>query len=112
MVPPGQGVQWTAAPWRPLPVCWLLTILGGTFVSASSINRRCDPSPAWVSLTWPLLAGGWEMGRRRHGVALQDLTRVFQCPPCRSLTRVLVESYRKIKEAGQKFEIIFVSADR
>lgn len=34
------------------------------------------------------------------------------CPPCRSLTRVLVESYRKIKEAGQKFEIIFVSADR
>uniref|UniRef100_A0A2K5ZJ48 Thioredoxin-like fold domain-containing protein n=1 Tax=Mandrillus leucophaeus TaxID=9568 RepID=A0A2K5ZJ48_MANLE len=37
---------------------------------------------------------------------------VFQCPPCRSLTRVLVESYRKIKEAGQSFEIIFVSADR
>ncbi|XP_064425004.1 nucleoredoxin isoform X2 [Latimeria chalumnae] len=34
------------------------------------------------------------------------------CPPCRGLTRVLVESYRKIKEAGQKFEIIFVSADR
>ncbi|XP_054112942.1 nucleoredoxin isoform X2 [Callithrix jacchus] len=34
------------------------------------------------------------------------------CPPCRSLTRVLVESYRKIKEAGQNFEIIFVSADR
>ncbi|XP_060541610.1 LOW QUALITY PROTEIN: nucleoredoxin [Pantherophis guttatus] len=34
------------------------------------------------------------------------------CPPCRSLTRVLVESYRKIKDAGQKFEIVFVSADR
>ncbi|XP_059722253.1 nucleoredoxin [Haemorhous mexicanus] len=34
------------------------------------------------------------------------------CPPCRSLTRVLVESYRKIKESGQKFEILFVSADR
>ncbi|XP_068945816.1 nucleoredoxin isoform X2 [Petaurus breviceps papuanus] len=34
------------------------------------------------------------------------------CPPCRSLTRVLVESYRKIKESGRKFEIIFVSADR
>lgn len=42
----------------------------------------------------------------------QDPVLVFQCPPCRSLTRVLVESYRKIKEAGQKFEIIFVSADR
>lgn len=35
-----------------------------------------------------------------------------QCPPCRSLTRVLVESYRKVKEAGHKFEIVFVSADR
>eukprot|EP00062_Callorhinchus_milii_P015298 gi/632965405/ref/XP_007898874.1/ PREDICTED: nucleoredoxin [Callorhinchus milii] len=34
------------------------------------------------------------------------------CPPCRSLTRVLVETYRKIKESGQKFEIVFVSADR
>ncbi|XP_077152486.1 nucleoredoxin [Ranitomeya variabilis] len=34
------------------------------------------------------------------------------CPPCRSLTRVLVESYRKIKELGQKFEIVLVSADR
>ncbi|KAK5620579.1 hypothetical protein CRENBAI_022125 [Crenichthys baileyi] len=34
------------------------------------------------------------------------------CPPCRSLTRVLVESYRIIKESGHKFEIVFVSADR
>uniref|UniRef100_A0A3P9KIN6 Nucleoredoxin n=1 Tax=Oryzias latipes TaxID=8090 RepID=A0A3P9KIN6_ORYLA len=34
------------------------------------------------------------------------------CPPCRSLTRVLVESYRTIKESGHKFEIVFVSADR
>ncbi|XP_078080827.1 nucleoredoxin [Mustelus asterias] len=34
------------------------------------------------------------------------------CPPCRSLTRLLVETYRKIKEMGQKFEIVFISADR
>ncbi|MBN3280163.1 NXN protein, partial [Polyodon spathula] len=34
------------------------------------------------------------------------------CPPCRSLSRVLVESYRTVKESGQKFEIVFVSADR
>uniref|UniRef100_A0A3B5MVW1 Nucleoredoxin n=1 Tax=Xiphophorus couchianus TaxID=32473 RepID=A0A3B5MVW1_9TELE len=34
------------------------------------------------------------------------------CPPCRSLTRVLVESYRVVKESGHKFEIVFVSADR
>uniref|UniRef100_A0A8C4S3I0 Nucleoredoxin n=2 Tax=Erpetoichthys calabaricus TaxID=27687 RepID=A0A8C4S3I0_ERPCA len=34
------------------------------------------------------------------------------CPPCRSLTRVLVESYGMVKESGKKFEIVFVSADR
>ncbi|TNN01685.1 hypothetical protein fugu_011067 [Takifugu bimaculatus] len=33
-------------------------------------------------------------------------------PHCRSLTRVLVETYRAVKESGQKFEIVFVSADR
>nr|KAF6314863.1 hypothetical protein mMyoMyo1_008640 [Myotis myotis] len=31
---------------------------------------------------------------------------VHWCPPCQSFTPVLVESYRKIKEAGQKFEVI------
>ena len=36
----------------------------------------------------------------------------WQCPPCRSLTRVLAESYRTVKDSGQKFEIVFVSADR
>lgn len=47
--------------------------------------------------------------------AIYFITAIFlphQCPPCRSLTRVLVESYRTIKESGQKFEIVFVSADR
>ncbi|XP_064159708.1 nucleoredoxin-like isoform X1 [Anguilla rostrata] len=34
------------------------------------------------------------------------------CPPCRSLTRVLAESYQTVKDSGQKFEIVFVSADR
>lgn len=74
------------------------------------------PGPASPTLRgpcWPPGDGKWlgkgTLGVRRHA---QDPVLVFQCPPCRSLTRVLVESYRKIKEAGQKFEIIFVSADR
>lgn len=50
--------------------------------------------------------------RERGGRQCPHVRVVLQCPPCRSLTRVLVESYRKIKEAGQKFEILFVSADR
>lgn len=101
-----------APTWMGQGLCWIRAITRGTFVSATSINWKRDPNPAWVLLTWPLRAGGWELGRRRRDVRLQDPTHVFQCPPCRSLTRVLVESYRKIKEAGQKFEIIFVSADR
>jgi len=34
------------------------------------------------------------------------------CPPCRGFTPKLVETYNKMKAAGKKFEIIFVSSDR
>jgi len=33
------------------------------------------------------------------------------CPPCRRFTPLLTEKYNQIKEAGHKFEIIFVSSD-
>ncbi|XP_018586091.1 nucleoredoxin-like [Scleropages formosus] len=34
------------------------------------------------------------------------------CPPCRTLTRALLQSYHRVREAGQQLEIVFVSADR
>jgi len=34
------------------------------------------------------------------------------CPPCRGFTPVLAESYNKIRAAGKKFQIVFVSSDR
>lgn len=34
------------------------------------------------------------------------------CPPCRGFTPVLGEYYTKLRGAGKKFEIIFVSSDR
>jgi nucleoredoxin len=34
------------------------------------------------------------------------------CPPCKGFTPELAKTYTKIKEAGKKFEIIFVSSDR
>lgn len=36
----------------------------------------------------------------------------FQCGPCRGFTPQLVKTYKKIKEDGKKFEIIFLSSDR
>ena len=33
------------------------------------------------------------------------------CPPCRIFTPKLCEKYLKLKEAGKKFEIVFVSSD-
>eukprot|EP00128_Syssomonas_multiformis_P013022 Colp12_sorted_trinity150504_noHs@30155 len=33
------------------------------------------------------------------------------CPPCRGFTPVLAGEYNKLKEAGKKFEIVFVSSD-
>jgi len=34
------------------------------------------------------------------------------CPPCRGFTPALAECYKKVKAAGKKFEIVFVSSDR
>jgi len=34
------------------------------------------------------------------------------CPPCHSFTPKLVETFKAVKAAGKKFEIIFVSSDR
>lgn len=34
------------------------------------------------------------------------------CPPCRAFTPKLIETYRKIKEKENAFEVIFVSSDR
>uniref|UniRef100_UPI00358FAD39 nucleoredoxin isoform X2 n=1 Tax=Myxine glutinosa TaxID=7769 RepID=UPI00358FAD39 len=34
------------------------------------------------------------------------------CPPCKAFTPLLCETYRRVREAGKKFEIIFVSSDR
>ena len=36
----------------------------------------------------------------------------LQCGPCRAFTPQLVKTYKKLKEAGKKFEIIFCSSDR
>jgi len=34
------------------------------------------------------------------------------CPPCRGFTPVLAKAYNKLREAGSKIEIIFLSSDR
>lgn len=34
------------------------------------------------------------------------------CGPCKNFTPKLIEAYNKIKERGDKFEVVFVSADR
>lgn len=34
------------------------------------------------------------------------------CPPCRGFTPVLANCYNKLKDAGKKFEVVFVSSDQ
>lgn len=34
------------------------------------------------------------------------------CPPCRGFTPVLSDFYKKLRAAGRKFEVVFVSSDR
>uniref|UniRef100_A0A8D1CGM6 Nucleoredoxin n=1 Tax=Sus scrofa TaxID=9823 RepID=A0A8D1CGM6_PIG len=101
-------------------------VSGAGLVCAPGVGAQLAPSPEpGLEFPWgpkpfrEVIAGPL---LRNNGPALESSSlegshvgvyfSAHWCPPCRSLTRVLVESYRKIKEAGQKFEIIFVSADR
>jgi len=34
------------------------------------------------------------------------------CPPCRGFTPELISTYKKLKDAGKEFEVIFASSDR
>jgi len=34
------------------------------------------------------------------------------CPPCKAFTPKLAEAYKKLQDAGKKFEIVFVSSDK
>jgi len=34
------------------------------------------------------------------------------CPPCKSFTPMLAKTYKKLKDAGKQFEIIFASSDK
>ena len=36
----------------------------------------------------------------------------MQCGPCRIFTPKLIETYKKVKEAGKNFEVIFASSDK
>lgn len=66
----------------------------------------------WVLLNRPLLAGSWDWGQEKAGQRPQAPTPFLAVSTLPKPHPGPVESYRKIKEAGQKFEIIFVSADR
>lgn len=50
--------------------------------------------------------------------ALKDLDAVglyfsaHWCPPCKGFTPVLAQKYQQLKEAGKKFEVVFLSSDK
>ena len=41
-----------------------------------------------------------------------DIFSHFQCPPCRTFTPKLIETYNKLVGSEKPFEIVFVSSDR
>ncbi|XP_075218721.1 nucleoredoxin-like [Lycorma delicatula] len=47
-----------------------------------------------------------------EGVVIGLYFSAHWCPPCKAFTRQLIKTYRKIKDCGKKFQIIFVSSDR
>jgi len=62
-----------------------------------------------------LTQGGATVDTAEHLDGIEAVGIYFSahwCPPCRGFTPVLAESYKKMKAAGKKFEIVFASSDR
>ncbi|KAK1126059.1 nucleoredoxin-like [Acipenser oxyrinchus oxyrinchus] len=90
--------------------------LGGseTYALLCGLEFPWGPKPFGEVVAGPLIRSSGQVsdGSALEGSFVGVYFSAHWCPPCRSLSRVLVESYRTVKEAGQKFEIVFVSADR
>lgn len=67
-----------------------------------------------------LLPGGLRKGAGEKRILFESLDGCVKgiyfsahwCPPCKAFTPQLIETYKKIRSRGHKFEIIFVSSDR
>ena len=40
------------------------------------------------------------------------MLKIFQCPPCREVSKVLENLYAKLRLDGKKFEVVYVSSDK
>lgn len=76
-------------PWFPKP---LKELLKGTFLKSASGDTTTE--------------------QELQGKVIGLYFSAHWCPPCKTFTPKLKETYEKIKGAGKPFEVVFVSADR
>ncbi|XP_006008021.1 nucleoredoxin-like [Latimeria chalumnae] len=94
----------------------LITKNGVAIVSEDPSGAEFPWKPRLFSevMEGPLIRNGEETldMKTLEGSHLALYFSAHWCPPCRSFTPFLVETYKKLKSQGEKFEIIFVSSDR
>jgi len=107
-----------------IPTLVVLDKTGNTITTDARSKVSSDPDGfPWIPKTfWEILGGtnalaGGEAGGEVPVEGLKSNTAIgiyfsaHWCPPCKSFTPKLVETYKKIKDDGKKFEIIFASSD-
>jgi nucleoredoxin len=105
-----------------IPTLVVLDGQGNTITTGARGKVQEDPEGfPWVPKTFDqILAGNVKNGKDedvsteslKSNTAIGIYFSAHWCPPCRSFTPKLVETYNKIKAAGKKFEIIFASSDQ
>jgi len=80
-------------PWKPKPMSEVLSAL----TSKMTVQNKDGKSLPFDSL---------------KGKVVGLYFSAHWCPPCKMFTPKLAEQYKKIKDAGHDFEIVFVSSDR
>jgi len=107
-----------------IPTFVILDKDGNTITTKARENVMADPSGAefpwrpksfWDMIKGDLLTTG---GQKVDAVSHLKATTAFGvyfsahwCGPCRQFTPVLTETYKTLKAAGKKFEVVFVSGD-
>ena len=108
-------------PWAPKPVQELLsgkltTKEGDT--TWEEVHKDVDYIGIYFSAHWVTFCCVYCVRIYTHCITclvsngLSCIFSLVQCGPCRAFTPQLVETYKKVKKAGKKFEIIFCSSDR
>jgi nucleoredoxin len=105
-----------------IPTLVVLDSQGNTITTGARGKVKDDPEGfPWIPKTLDQILAGNVLNGKGENISYESLKSdtaigiyfsAHWCPPCKTFTPKLAETYKKLKTAGKKFEIIFGSSDK